>query len=390
MAAPVAGGGATLPLRVAANRATAGGGAAVVDGSWAGEGPGHAALEIDANIAGAAGIGDGGGLLLERAVLIVASPVHITGNQAGGLGGGAWLESGSIDQRGTELLVAGNVAGVGSGGLHAQGMSLLTTASTQACRGPCVRLDDNEVTGTGINQGAGAALQLLDQTTVAWDRIRIRGNRSVRAPVLFARGSAPFGVSVEWWNAAIVGNTGDLLFGFEGAPIVLGSGGVRLNIALSTIAANQAVSSGNGIPQLLRAFDGAAIDLRGVIVDQPAWVTIGQGVGAQVSLTGACVYSREVASLQARGLPAIAADPRIELGGDGVRLRADSPAIDACRLDSLLVPGAALGQAPLAHDYAGRRRPERVRAGAADSPYDAGADEYVERIFGAGFEAGTD
>jgi hypothetical protein len=44
----------------------------------------------------------------------------------------------------------------------------------------------------------------------------------------------------------------------------------------------------------------------------------------------------------------------------------------------------------LQQDLDGARRPVRVRAAVGGSEYDAGAQEYAERMFGSGFESGGD
>lgn len=386
--APQAGGPPVLPVGVSANIAGSGGGVAMVDAEWVGSTtPGHAGIELRSNVA--TGQGDGGGLWMERSVLTTASPLRVTDNRAGGYGGGASLRSSQLDLRGTELTVGSNSAVIGGGGLHAVGTAQSTTVDAGACRGPCVRIEDNEVTGTGINQGAGGGLFLREQVALAWDRVLVRGNRSMLAPALFAGGSPPSGASIEWWNAAVIGNLGPYVLGFEGAPIVLGSGGVSFDLGLSTIAANLVTTSGAASPQAIRLNDGAAMALRGVVIDQPGWISVGQPLSVQTTVMGSCVFSREVASLQGRGVPAVAADPRVRVDAGGVRLHADSPAIDACTAAEAGDPGAILGLAPLSHDQFGRSRPERVRSGDPARTFDAGADEYVERVFASGFEDGS-
>ncbi len=374
--------GAAPGVRIANNRAAGGGGAALVDSTAQVAGAG---FDIESN--SAVGAGDGGGLLLQRAVLRATASLRLAGNRAGGSGGGAWIDSGQLELQAATWDVRGNTALVGGGGLHVQGDSLLETSGSGACREACVRIEDNEVTGTGINQGAGGALVALDNSVVAWDRVRVRGNRSDSAAVLFARGAAPFGVAVEWSNVLASANSGAYQFGFEGAPFVVGSGGVALRLRLATLAANEARAAGSAVPQAFRLFDGASLALRGVVVDQPGWQTLGTPVGAQVALSGACVISREATSLATRGVPALAADPRLDAA---VRLRADSPAIDACPIAALDDPAALLGAAPLQQDLDGARRPVRVRAAVGGSEYDAGAQEYAERVFGSGFESGAD
>jgi len=374
--------GAVPGVRIANNRAAGGGGAALVDSTAQVAGAG---FDIESN--SAVGAGDGGGLLLQRTVLRATAPLRLAGNRAGGSGGGAWIDSGQVELRAATWDVRGNTALVGGGGLHVQGDSLLETSGSGACREACVRIEDNEVTGTGIKQGAGGALVALDNSVVAWDRVRVRGNRSDSAAVLFARGAAPFGVAVEWSNVVASGNSGAYQFGFEGAPFVIGSGGVVLRLRLATLAANEARAAGSAVPQVFRLFDGASLALRGVVVDQPGWQTLGTPVGAQVALSGACVISREATSLATRGVPALAADPRLDAA---VRLRADSPAIDACPIGALDDPAALLGAAPLQQDLDGARRPVRVRAAVGGSEYDAGAQEYADRVFGSGFESDAD
>jgi hypothetical protein len=377
-----------LGLRVANNRAVGGGGVALVDGTWAvGANGVGARIEIESNTA--TGEGDGGGLLLQRSVLQTSGLLRMVGNRAGGSGGGAWIDAGQVEQRAAVWELSANEAVIGGGALHLQGDALLATVDSASCAGPCVRIEGNAVTGTGINRGAGGAMMVLDRSTVAWDRVRLRGNRAAMAAILFANGAAPSGSLVEWSNVAAFGNSGAYGFGFEGAPVVLG-GGAALRLRLATFAGNEARAAGAAIPQGFRLFDGASIALRGVVVDQPGWVTLGRAIGAAVAVGGSCVLSRETASLAAFGVSALAADPRLDASADAVRLRVDSPAIDACSADALADADAALGVVPLLHDIEGRRRPVRFRSPPGGPDYDAGAEEYDDRLFRAGFESGTD
>jgi hypothetical protein len=95
------------------------------------------------------------------------------------------------------------------------------------------------------------------------------------------------------------------------------------------------------------------------------------------------VISRESASLTARGIPAVALDPRLD---DTLRLRTDSPAIDACSDANLEDAEAMLGFLPLQHDIDAGRRPVRVRNATGGRDYDAGAQEYRMLLFRSGFE----
>jgi hypothetical protein len=383
--APQVAGSATQPIYVSANIAGTGGGVAMVDAEWVGNAtPGHAGIEISLNTT--TGRGDGGGVWMERSVLSTASPLRVTDNTAGGYGGGVFLRSSQLDLLGTELTIGSNRAVIGGGGLHAEGTAQSTTRDAGACGGPCVRIEDNVVTSTAINEGAGGGLFLRDQATLGWDRVLIRSNRAYLAPALYAVGSPPSAPRIEWWNTAVIGNVGTYVFGFEGAPIVFGSGGVRFELGLSTIAANVASSTGSAVPQVIRLFSGSSVALRGVVIEQPAWVSVGSPQSVQTTMTGACVYSREVASLQLRGVPAVAADPRVRVDAGGVRLEANSPVIDACTAADVGNATGILGLSPLAHDLTGRSRPVRLISFNPAFAYDAGADEYVVRVFASGFE----
>lgn len=238
---------------------------------------------------------------------------------------------------------------------------------------------------------SGGALVVRDNSVVAWDRLQVRGNRAQSAAVLFASsGSASFGVRIEWGNLAASGNSSAWCcngFAEQGAPVVVGRG-VRLSLRLASVAGNEARGAGAFVPQVFHlTADGASLDLRGVVIDQPGWQTLGHPPAAQIGASGACVISREAASLTARGVPAVAADPRFDAG---LRLRADSPAIDACSADDLDDAQAMLGATPLQHDFDAASRPVRVRAAADGRDYDAGAQEYREQVFGSGFESGGD
>ena len=381
-------------IRIANNRAARGGGAALIDSEGVVDGAG---MDIENNTA--AGTGDGGGLLLQRSALRVMAPLRLTGNLAGGSGGGAWIDSGGVLIDAAEVSgapagpaarwdVQGNSAVVGGGGLHVQGDSVLETSHSGACGlEPCVRVDANEVTGTGINQGAGGALVVLHNSLVAWDRLQMHGNRAQSAAVLFASsGSASFGVRIEWANLAASGNSSAWCcngFSWQGAPIVVGPG-VRLSLRLATVAGNEARGVGAFVPQVFHlTADGASVDLRGVVIDQPGWQTLGHPAAVHPGASGACVISRESASLTARGIPAVALDPRLDAT---LRLRADSPAIDACSDADLEDAEAVLGFLPLQHDIDAARRPVRVRNATGGRDYDAGAREYRMLLFRSGFE----
>jgi hypothetical protein len=381
-------------VRIANNRAAGGGGAALIDSEGVIDGAG---MEIENNTA--AGAGDGGGLLLQRSALRVMAPLRLAGNRAGGSGGGAWIDSGQVLIDAAKVpgvpvgpsarwVMQGNSAFVGGGGLHVEGDSLLETSHSSGCGvEPCVRVDDNQVTGVGTNLGIGGALFVGGNSVIAWDRLQVRGNRAESAAVLFASsGSPPMGVRIEWANLAMSGNSSAWCcngFAWQGAPVVLGRG-VRLSVRLASVADNEARGAGSFVPQVFHlTAEGAALDLRGVVIDQPGWQTLGHPHAAQIGASGACVISREVASLTARGVPAVAVDPRLDAT---LRLRADSPAIDACTDADLEDPEAMLGLMPLLHDIDAARRPVRVRNSTGGRDYDAGAREYSVLLFRSGFE----
>jgi predicted outer membrane repeat protein len=317
-------------------------------------------------------VGDGGGAWVSGGYFSVNSnspqkPAPVTGNVAGGNGGGIYftgLASSSNIQRGVQF--DDNHAGGDGGALYADsGFLQLYAPGTAGCAGDvngCPRFRGNHA------DVVGGAIALSGTASALLSDVMFANNAAAHASVLQIGGS---GSGATLTNVHVAGN--------HGASELLRSAGGYIDLRYVTVADN------GGDDNALIRFDapGALAASNSLLYDANGAAT-GVVVAAPngTTFTVNCVLVHEDSGLT--GQPGVTnlvvADPQWDTSGlypaELYVPGPDSPAVDACGFGTGTIP-----------DLLGNARPQDLPKPDGVGPYDMGAIERLpDAIFGDGFE----
>jgi predicted outer membrane repeat protein len=339
--------------------------------------------------------GSGGGLWLDNCTLTmtdlapgVSVPVAIDGNTSVGWGGGLYASNGSTIQLRSTLQQRTRISdntGTGGGG----GVALTGAGTTMYADGVQITGNSTQQFGGGVRVNAGALFD-MDRGNADGSNCPppndvqcsvLSGNSALSGGAILASGGAEADVRQTWIEgnsagAHVVARVSDaqLVFSDNLVHANLGASygfyfadGATASIGWSTLVHNQPTT-------LMRVISGSQVAVFGSVLwqDSGQVATVSDG-GA---ITGQCLNLFEDAVL-----PGVTADPGFidpdhPLRPD-FRLHPDAPGVDACN--------AASG-APSSRDVAGQPRPFDL-PGVPNllGPHDIGAHEVGDLIFADGF-----
>ncbi|HEY6941475.1 hypothetical protein [Dokdonella sp.] len=332
------------------------------------------ASDPDVGIRANTAVGDGGGVWASGGTFNLGSstplkPVPVSGNSAGGSGGGLYLTGvgagSSLTFRGVHF--DGNSAGGDGGALYADTSLLVIDAPiTLGCGGAfdgCPRFRGNHATGIG-----GALALSGDASLLAWNLV-FADNDAAHASVLQI-GATGAGATVI--DTHVAGN--------HGAPELVRSAGGYVDLRYVTIADN-----GSDDDALIR-FDapGGFSAGNSVLWDDNGagtGVVLAAPVGSTFNVNCVLVHEDSALAGQPGVTDLVVGDPQWDTSGAyaaGMYVPGPgSPAVDAC--------GAGPGNIP---DLIGTARPQDLPKPDAAGAYDMGAIERApDVIFADGFES---
>ncbi|MGN6520730.1 MAG: hypothetical protein ACTHK2_15020 [Dokdonella sp.] len=318
-------------------------------------------------------VGDGGGVWASGGYFNIGAhtplkPVPVSGNSAGGSGGGLYLTGvgagSSLSLRGVHF--DDNSADGDGGALYADTSLIMVDAPIVAgCGGAfdgCPRFSGNHAGGSG-----GALALYGDASLLAWNLV-FANNDAAHASVLQI-GAAPAAVTLI--DTHVAGN--------HGAPELLRSSGAQVDLRYVTIA-----DEGGDDDALIR-FDAAGVfaAANSILWDDngaASGVVLAAPAGSTFNVDCVLVHEDSALGGQPGVTDLVVADPAWDMSGAwpaGMYVPgADSPVVDAC--------GAGPGNIA---DLIGTTRPQDLPKADAAGAYDMGAIERrPDVVFADGFE----